>query len=149
MKKPPPSNHSPLQPIEEAGAIAIRRTKEGTPEVLLILSKKKPRVRIFPKGHIEPGESAAVAARRELFEEAGITGRLINEAGKLLYGFKRKKYRVIYYLFQFETCIMSGEKGRDPRWYSPEEAYAILPFEGLRETLKVAVATAISKGSGI
>ena len=146
MKKPAPRrNPAPLLPIEEAGAITIRRTNEGAPEVLLILSKKKPRVRIFPKGHIEPGESAAAAARRELLEEAGISGRLIHEAGVVSYDFKKKNYRVVYYLFQFETSLTDGEKGRDPCWYSPEEAYAILPFEGLRSVLN----EAISNGSGI
>ena len=38
--------------------------------VLLIKRKERPEIRL-PKGHIEPGESRAEAARREVAEETG------------------------------------------------------------------------------
>ena len=36
---------------------------------------------IFPGGGIEPNENAADAAHRELYEEAGVRGRIIRELG--------------------------------------------------------------------
>ncbi len=129
----------PSPAIKESGAITIRFNNKNMPEVLLILSKKKPKVRIFPKGHIEKGEKASAAAKRELLEEAGIKGRLIGYAGKVSYNFKGKKYLVSYYLFQFETFVTNGERGRRPQWYSINDAYSVLPFEGLKEILEKAI----------
>jgi deoxyribose-phosphate aldolase len=121
--------------IEEAGAIVIRGHNRS-PEVLLILSRKKPQVRIFPKGHMEPGESAATAAKRELLEEAGLIGNLKKEAGTVVYEFRGKKYRVVYYLFSVEKHISNGEEGRDPCWFSLENALTFLPFDELRDLLQ-------------
>ncbi len=124
--------------IEEAGAIAIRGHNRS-PEVLLILSRKKPQVRIFPKGHIEPGESAANAAKRELLEEAGLIGNFKKEAGTVVYEFRGKKYRVAYYVFSVEKHITNGEEGRDPCWFSIEDAFTFLPFDELRDLLQKTV----------
>ena len=55
----------------------------------------------FPKGHIETGEIPADTAQRELMEEAGILGNLLNDAGTVSYDYNGKHYRVAYYLFQF------------------------------------------------
>ncbi|HKB10818.1 MAG TPA: NUDIX domain-containing protein, partial [Vicinamibacterales bacterium] len=61
--------------VLQAGAIVFR--KEGDRlTVLLVRSKKNPTIFVFPKGHIEDGESAAETAIRETWEEAGVTGKL-------------------------------------------------------------------------
>lgn len=46
-------------------------------EVLIAKRAKPPYLWSLPGGHVEPGESLAEAARRELFEETGITAQFI------------------------------------------------------------------------
>lgn len=123
--------------IEEAGAIVIRTnstTKE--PEILLIFSKKEPKVRIFPKGHLKKGESFADAAARELMEESGIKGRITKEAGTLEYEFRNKSYRVTYFLFDYLEKVNNGEAGRDPKWFFWKDALSLLPFKELSNLLE-------------
>ncbi|MBN1759400.1 MAG: NUDIX domain-containing protein [Chitinispirillaceae bacterium] len=122
------------QYIEEAGAIVLRKNN-GNTEVLLIFSKKKPRIRIFPKGHIEPGETPAEAAGRELLEEAGIEGELLGEAGVVTYEFREKWYRVIYFFFRNQICRSEGESGRSPEWFSLKDASNALSFNELRQLI--------------
>ena len=59
--------------VEQGGGIAFRFS-QGILTVLLVTSRRDPRDWIFPKGHIEPGESADETALRETQKEAGVDG---------------------------------------------------------------------------
>jgi 8-oxo-dGTP pyrophosphatase MutT (NUDIX family) len=102
-------------------------------------SQKKPQCRIFPKGYIEPGESAVVAAKRELLEEAGVQGEIIKKTDTVQFEFRGKWFRVTYFLFHFIKSVSEGEKGRDPHWYTADEAHAVLPFDELKTLLHKAL----------
>jgi ADP-ribose pyrophosphatase YjhB (NUDIX family) len=120
--------------VRQAGAIVIK--PGAPPKVLLIRAKKEPAHWIFPKGNIEPEETAQCAAVRELSEEAGIIGKPVRQAGKSVYCFDGKQYHVIYYLMKYGSTESCGEPGRDPRWYTVDEALALLSFLDSREVLK-------------
>jgi len=120
--------------IQQAGAIAF---KPGTPPlVLLVRAKKNPTNWIFPKGHIEPGETSENAAVRELLEEAGITGKLVRLAGESEHCFGEKLYHVIYFIVTYGSTESTGEPGRTPRWCTMDEALTHLTFPDSREILK-------------
>lgn len=53
----------------------------------LVALKRHNNVWLFPKGHIDPGETAAEAAVREVKEESGLTARIIEKLGTTSYGF--------------------------------------------------------------
>src|SRR3989441_5545087 len=53
-----------------AGGVVFRRGPDGEPRFLLI--RDSYRNWGFPKGHLEPGEPPADAARREVAEETGL-----------------------------------------------------------------------------
>ena len=125
----------PMNPyIQEAGAIAFRKL-EGHCQVLLIRSKKDPSKRIFPKGHLEAGESVEDASKRELLEEAGVQGKIVADAGSLEFIFEGHCYKVAFFLHQFHSTLSLGEPGRDPLWCNIDEALELLSFPNSRQLL--------------
>jgi 8-oxo-dGTP pyrophosphatase MutT (NUDIX family) len=121
--------------VRQAGAIAFKATAGG-PVILLVKAKKNPSHWIFPKGHVEPGESDEQAALRELCEEAGIKGEPLCRAGETEYNFGGLRYHVVYFLSRYIASQGPGEDGREPRWCSLEEALRLLSFPDMRAMLK-------------
>jgi bis(5'-nucleosidyl)-tetraphosphatase len=120
--------------IRQAGAIVVR---PGTPlKVLLVRAKKNPAQWIFPKGHIEPDESAENAAVRELLEEAGVQGKSEQRAGESTYRLADKRYNVVYFVCRYIATENNGEQGRTPRWCTIDEALGLLTFNDSRGLLK-------------
>ncbi|GHG84548.1 NUDIX hydrolase [Pseudodonghicola xiamenensis] len=66
-----------MQQTPKLGAIAVV-VRDG--QVLLARRKKMPDAGLwgFPGGHVEPGETALEAARRELLEETGLSARAVD-----------------------------------------------------------------------
>jgi 8-oxo-dGTP pyrophosphatase MutT (NUDIX family) len=126
-----------LSRVPQAGAIAFKSTQSG-PLILLVRAKQSPRHWIFPKGHIEPGETPEEAARRELAEEAGVAGELIAPCGSLEFVSKGRPVHVEYYLFRHSATTGPGE-AREPRWCSLDEALNLIVFQDARDLLKRAI----------
>ena len=122
--------------IVQAGAIAFKIADEGI-LILCVRAKKTPADWIFPKGHIEPGETAEVAARRELEEEAGVSGELVGPAGSLDFQSGDEMVTVEYYLIRF-TDEVPRKETREIRWCEYQEALALLSHRDAAELLKKA-----------
>ena len=99
-------------------------------------AKRNPRSWIFPKGHIEKGETAEEAALRETREEAGIVGVVIGPAGVLEYGFLGAKARVEYFLVQFSRDTGRPEDGRQRTWCDLDEALERIDYKNARKLLR-------------
>lgn len=119
--------------VRQAGAIAVRDDR-GTTEVLIVRSRKDPSAWIFPKGHIEPGETAEEAALRELEEEAGVRGALVRRVGASRFQSGVAMVDVTYYLARFLDAVEPSEE-REARWMTISEARRALSFENLRRLL--------------
>src|SRR5918995_2582981 len=107
--------------IKQSGAIVVRLDGKE-PQVLLITAKRNPKNWIFPKGHIEKGETPEAAALRETQEEAGVLGKLVGPAGALEYGFLGAMARVEYFVIKFSREAGPPEDGRSRSWCGLEEA---------------------------
>jgi 8-oxo-dGTP pyrophosphatase MutT (NUDIX family) len=121
--------------IKQSGAIVVRLDGEE-PQVLLVTAKRNPKRWIFPKGHIERGETAEEAALREAREEAGVVGNPIGPAGALEYHFLGAGFRVEYFLALLNREAGPPEKGRSRAWCSFEEALERLRFKNTRKLLR-------------
>jgi len=87
--------HQPQVFHQSAGAVVV-----GT-EGCLVLRRAGTDEWIFPKGHLEQGEGAAVAAVREVHEETGLDIRLLGPLGTTHYAFGRdgaQRKRVDWFL---------------------------------------------------
>ena len=127
------ARHS-LTRIEQAGGIVVRNDGDGL-SVLLVRAKKDPALWIFPKGHIERGETAAAAALRETQEETGVQGALVAPLGEPLeFQSGAELVRVQYFLIRPITESPSPE-GREKRWFALDEARRRLSFDNARRLL--------------
>jgi len=116
-------------PVIQAGAIA---TRNGS--VLIVRAKRNPSDWIFPKGHVEEGETRAEAARRELAEEAGVVGEIIGKVGVSSFTRGDREIEVTYFLVRFTGTTEPAEQ-RESRWGSLDEARALLSFDEGRRLL--------------
>jgi 8-oxo-dGTP pyrophosphatase MutT (NUDIX family) len=123
--------------LRQSGAIIVRLdTRE--PQVLLVTGRRDPRKWIFPKGHIEKGETPAAAALREAKEEAGVVATLIGPVGVLEFRFFGVRSRVEYFLALLSREAGPPEDGRSRAWCSLSQALDQLRHKNTRKLLRKA-----------
>ena len=108
--------------IQQSSAVPYR-WRFGRPHYLLITSRHGNW--IFPKGIIDPGETAEETAVKETFEEAGVRGQIV---APLLVTYSYEKWlstcEVGVYLLAVseETDIWPESAERSRAWFGYEEA---------------------------
>ncbi len=104
-------------------------------KVFLILNEKSEWV--LPKGLIQSGENPQDAAIRRVFEEVGITGSIVEQAGRTYYEFysvTRQKpvcNRIAWYIMQTNNeqfQINEPEKYSEGGFYSIPEALDMVTY---------------------
>jgi 8-oxo-dGTP diphosphatase len=109
--------------VAQAGAIAIARGEK--PLLLLVRPLKSRNEWIFPKGHIERGETVTDAALRELREEAGVSGRLLARVGSSSFVSNHENVSVTYYLIE-TVHRRASQEVREQRWCTIDDALELL-----------------------
>ena len=106
--------------------------------VLLVRAKPAPHHWVFPKGHIEKGETPAETAAREVREEAGVEAEPGAELGVLEFDSpKSGPVRSLYVVMTYVRDVQSDEE-REARWCTRDEALDLLQFENARELIRKA-----------
>ena len=119
-----------------AGGIVFRGDK------VLVLKNLKG-VWVFPKGHIELGESHEQTALREVQEESGVHARIVAQAGTSSFHFysymDKIVHRKIVYWFEMETedtVVTVNREFRIGAFYAVDEALRMLSFANDVNNLK-------------
>ena len=101
---------------KQSAVIPFRKT-DGKMEVLIITTRKKKKW-IFPKGIIEENLTARESATKEAFEEAGITGELLaHNLGKYTYKKWGGNCKVKVYGLRVNTILNNWEEDfRERKW---------------------------------
>jgi len=123
-------------PVVEAGAVVVK-VDRGIPLYLLVTSKRDRSHWLFPKGHVEAGETTAEAAIREAEEEAGVVGEAIDPVGSSQYQFEGKDIRVEYFVVRYLKEVPTSEK-RGIRWCTYDDATRQFSFSELQDILRLA-----------
>jgi len=119
--------------IAQAGSVVFK-SHRAAPRVLLIKARRNPQLWIFPKGHIEAGETPRETALRETREEAGVAAEIVSGLGSLEFESGRDLVHVDYFLVRWTADVPTHEH-RERRWCTVEEASELLSFDGARALL--------------
>ena len=131
--------------VSQAGVVAFR-TDGVEPRYLVVEARKTPGAWVFPKGHLEPGESREEAALREAREEAGVVVRARGEIGDLRFRSGEEDVEVTYFLAERMSDAPPDEHRRI-HWLPFVEARALLTHDDARRLLDAAAARVAGGGS--
>ncbi|WP_243028051.1 NUDIX hydrolase [Thermus albus] len=95
---------------------------------------------VFPKGHLEPGESLEEAAVREVWEETGVRAEALVPLFPTRYVNPKGVEREIHWFLmrgEGEPRLEKGMSGLG--WFTPEEARDLLSFPEDLRLLEVAL----------
>jgi 8-oxo-dGTP pyrophosphatase MutT (NUDIX family) len=138
-----------------AGGVLVR-TIRGRTMVAAIRPRGRQRVWALPKGHIDAGESAAETALREVREETGVEGRLVEKLGDIRYVYtanwdERRGERIFKVVSFFLLRYSRGRLGDLPpetahevdevQWLRLAEAPTLLAYGGERQMAERALAS--------
>ena len=116
----------------------VYRERDGRYEVFLVRAKPAPHDWVFPKGHIERGESPHDCARREVREEGSIEAepiafldddRFTNPKGQ--------KVHVALFLMKYVRDLPE-EEPRERAWFAIPDALTAIQFESGRAAIRAA-----------
>jgi 8-oxo-dGTP pyrophosphatase MutT (NUDIX family) len=125
-----------------AGGVVVRRMR-GRPFVAVV--RVRDDVLALPKGHPDPGESAAEAARREVREETGLETELVEKLDDIRYWYARGGERVMkivsFFLFRYRAGSVQDHDHEvdEALWIPLNEAPDRLAYKGERDMAAIAL----------
>lgn len=123
----------------------IYKISGNTAEVVLV-SAKGSRYWCLPKGLIDKGETPEITAIREVREESGLNGRIVDSLGEITYWYyvrsenARCRKTVHFFLMEYESGDTSDHdlEVDDAQWFSLDAALQTISFSGDRKILALA-----------
>jgi 8-oxo-dGTP diphosphatase len=125
-----------------AGGVVIRRIR-GAWHLAAIRPGGRKNVWALPKGLVGEGEAPADTALREVTEETGVRGRLVEKLGDVRYVYFWEGERVFKIVSFYLVRYSSGRLGAIPeefrhevaetRWLLLEDAPRLLAYKGEKE----------------
>jgi len=149
-------------PRSPRSARAVRRVVEGAGGVVLndvgevLLIRHRNGSWVFPKGHIESGESKVDAAVREVEEEAGVQAAIVDPRQTWQTEYVNPRHegrRITWYLLRTHAteAVMREPIFPSGGFFTPDEALGMLAFEEdrtlLRQVLRAARRVGIAPGT--
>ena len=132
-----------------AGGLCVRRM--GGRDHVAAIRVKGGTILALPKGNIDPGETAPEAALREVREEAGVDGELVEKLGDVEYWYLRRGgTRVFKVVSFFLLRYLSGSvEDHDhevdaAEWVPLEDAERLLAYKGEKQ-MAAAALTALAE----
>jgi 8-oxo-dGTP diphosphatase len=127
-----------------AGGVLVKLIR-GRPMVAAIRPQGKPEgTWALPKGNLDPGEEPAQTALREVLEETGVEGLLVEKLGDVKYTYTRRGGLRVFKIVSF--YLLRAGRGRlgaideamrvevaEARWLPLDEAPRLLAYGGERQ----------------
>ena len=128
-----------------SGGIIFRFTKDHKDIEILLIQDSKARWTI-PKGHIEPGETAKMTARREIEEETGLKNvSILTWLGKIHFKYRRLDKLVLMTTQIYLVQALDSHEMPTPekwmkgiKWFPFAEALDIIEYEDIEKLMLIA-----------
>ena len=128
-----------------SGGIVFRYTEDKKATEVLLIQDSKERWTI-PKGHIEPGETAKMTARREIEEETGLKNvSVLSWLGKIHFKYRRLDKLVLMttqiYLVQAldeKEHPMKEKWMKGIKWFSFADALDAIEYDDIEKLMLIA-----------
>ena len=90
---------------------------------------------LFPKGHVEEGESLEQTALREVAEEVGVEAEIVAGLGEVSFPYQGDQVQVVFYLMRAARLAPDWQDHlkTDTALVPWQDARAILSFENYRQ----------------
>ncbi len=139
-----------LNKAAKSGGILIKAEK-GKLHICLVTSRRNQHKYIFPKGNLDAGEVPMQTAMRESFEEAGVTGAVLNvplifnQIKKFHIADKIRKGDFIYYPIWVEKIHKKWPEQflRKRKWVAIDEILTRKRYKHLRKAFRVLAKAAL------
>ena len=128
-----------------SGGIVFRFTPDKKDIEILLIQDSKERWTI-PKGHIEPGETAKVTARREIEEETGLKNvSILTWLGKIHFKYRRLDKLVLMTTQIYLVQALDARETPTPekwmkgiKWFSFTDALEVIEYEDIEKLMLIA-----------
>lgn len=133
-----------IQYLRSSGGVIFRKANNEIEVALIAIKNRK--IWTLPKGLIDKGESDEEAAIREIVEETGLYGKIINIIGEKSYWFYIKgenikcKKTVVYYLLQYLGGDVEKHSWEvdEAKWFLIDDAIAKVNYKSDMEVIRKA-----------
>ena len=90
---------------------------------------------LFPKGHVEEGETLEQTALREVTEEVGVEAEIVAELGEVFFPYEGDQVQIVFYLMRATRLLPDWQDHlkTDTALVPWQDARAILSFENYRQ----------------
>ncbi|MBQ9171794.1 NUDIX domain-containing protein [Candidatus Saccharibacteria bacterium] len=128
-----------------SGGIIFRLTKDKKDIEILLIQDSKGRWTI-PKGHIEPGETAKMTARREIEEETGLRNvNILTWLGKIHFKYRRADKLVLMTTQIYLVEAMDTHETPTPekwmkgiQWFPFADALDLIEYDDIEKLMLIA-----------
>ncbi len=133
-----------IQYLKSSGGVIFRKTNNEIEVALIAIKNRK--IWTLPKGLIDRGESDEEAAIREIVEETGLYGKIIDLIGEKSYWFYIKgenikcKKTVVYYLLKYLNGDLEKHSWEvdEAKWFLIDDAIVRVNYKSDREVIQKA-----------
>lgn len=133
----------PVKRAESSGGVVFKKENGEAFVVLVGVERKGKLVWALPKGLVEKGEKPEETALREVEEEAGVRGVLVDKIGDITYWYVDREEGVRYhkivhfYLFKFTEGSPENHDWeiKEARWFPIEQAIKVVEYQSERDIM--------------